>query len=50
LDTNANDYISNNNGTAFNINTVVGKIHNAYDFNGLNSYIDIPNSNTLNIT
>ena len=50
LNTNANDYINSNNGTTFNTTSITGKIHNAYDFNGVNAYIEIPNSSTLNIT
>ena len=51
LDANANDYSTNtNNGTILNANPIAGKVSNAYDFNGSNSYINIPNAPVLNIT
>jgi len=51
MDTNANDYSNNiNNGTIFSATPITGKVGNAYDFNGSTSYINIPNSSTVDIT
>ena len=50
---NANDASGNNNNPVFNNATLTsdrfGKPNNAYHFNGINSYIRIPNSPTLNL-
>lgn len=53
FDGNANDASSNNNNPSFN-NAILtkdrfGKANSAYHFNGVNSYIRIPNSPSLNL-
>jgi hypothetical protein len=49
---NANDASGNNNNPSFNNATLTtdrfGNANSAYHFNGINNYIDIPNSNSIN--
>jgi hypothetical protein len=51
---NANDASGNNNNPSFNNATLTkdrfGKANSAYHFNGINTYIQIPNSPSLNFT
>lgn len=50
FDSNASDSVGSNNGTVYNSNFVSGQVSGAIDFNGLNDYVEVKNSNSLNIT
>jgi len=51
FDDNTNDYSTYmNHGSGFNINPTTGKVWWAYTFDGINSYVSIPNNTHLNPT
>jgi len=49
-DGNAADYYGQLNGVGFNVSYAPGRVGQAFNFNGMNSYIAISNSPELNIT